>query len=223
MPIAPHTRTQIEDLRARLDGARPLIICDADEVLVRFVATLEAYLGDEGLYLRFDSFALTGNIRRREDDRPLDKEEVGRLLRQFFATRIADCPPVEGAAAALHALSTRADIVVLTNLPDGLRAVREAALKRLGMPYPVIANDGLKGPAVALLALRRRAPICFLDDLPPNIDSVAEDAAHVHRIHFVADPRLAALLGPAARAHCRIDSWRDTRDYLERLLAAAGH
>ena len=40
---------------------RPLVVSDADEVLVQFVAGLELYLETQGLWLDLQSFALTGD------------------------------------------------------------------------------------------------------------------------------------------------------------------
>ncbi|MGD8326740.1 MAG: HAD family hydrolase [Sphingomonadales bacterium] len=215
MTASPDTLSQIDGVKAGLSTDRPLIICDADEVLLRFVETLEGYLQEQSLYLRLDSFALSGNIRHSEDDRVVEAERVKDLMRHFFSTRVGDCPPVDYAVEALEALSKQADVVVLTNLPSALRAEREAAMKAHGMPYPVISNDGLKGAAVRYLSDGRTHSIAFLDDLPHNIASVAEHAPFVHRIHFIADERLRPLLGPAPDAHRRIDCWREAHDYLE--------
>jgi hypothetical protein len=43
---------------------------------------------------------------------------------------------------------------------------------------------------------------------------VAEHAPDVHRIHFVADPRLAKLIGPASGASKRIDVWEEAQDWI---------
>lgn len=215
MTASPDTLSQIDSVKPRLSTDRPLIICDADEVLLRFVETLEGYLQEQSLYLRLDSFALSGNIRHTDDDRVVEAERVKDLMREFFSTRVGDCPPVDHAVEALAGLSKQADVVILTNLPSALRAEREAAMTAHGMPYPVISNDGLKGAAVRYLSDGRNRPIAFLDDLPHNIASVAEHAPLVHRIHFIADERLRPLLGPAPDAHRRIDCWREAHDYLE--------
>ncbi|RMF06123.1 MAG: hypothetical protein D6773_04645, partial [Alphaproteobacteria bacterium] len=89
MPSAP-TRDLIAQIRPALSPERPLVICDADEVILQFLQTLESYLLTEGLYLDMTSFALTGNIRRRDDDVAIPGDEVGRHLRRFFIERIGD-------------------------------------------------------------------------------------------------------------------------------------
>jgi len=215
--LPDEVRQQLDMLS--LEAERPLIISDADEVLLQFVRALESYLDEQGLVLRLGSFALTGNIRDRATDTALPGPEVRDVLQGFFEARTGHIDPVEGAAEALAALARRAQIVVLSNLPFHLAEARRRNLERHGMDYPVIANSGGKGAVVAEIAAAVRAPVFFLDDIPRNLASVAEHAAHVVRMHFVADPRLARLLGPAEHSHVRLDTWPEARQYIERRLA----
>ncbi len=82
------------------------------------------------------------------------------------------------------------------------------------MDYPVVVNSGLKGAPVKWLADKVDGPVFFLDDIPHNINSVAEDAPHVHCIHFIADPRLQKLIGKADGATARIDVWVEVHDWI---------
>ncbi|MBB4210748.1 hypothetical protein EV659_102102 [Rhodothalassium salexigens DSM 2132] len=220
MSLAPPIADQI--VRLPVDADRPLLICDADEVLVQFAVTLERFLDDAGFTVRFDSFRLSGNVRHADSGAVADDATVHGLIARFFDERVADCPPVDGAVEALAQLSRRTDIVVLSNVPMAARAARERAMAAQGFAYPLVANAGPKGPAVAALVAGRRAPCLFLDDLPGNIASVADAAPPVHRIHFVADPRLARLIGPADGAHARIDRWADAGPYIDRHMTDAG-
>ena len=54
-------RTQIDELS--LDSNRPLLLCDADEVLFQFVRGLERHLETQGFHLDLISFSLFGNIK----------------------------------------------------------------------------------------------------------------------------------------------------------------
>ena len=89
-----------------------------------------------------------------------------------------------------------------------------------GIDFPVVIGSGLKGPAVAWLAQNMQAPVFFLDDIPHNIDSVAEHAPDVHRIHFIADQRLAKLIGPAKGASQRIDVWEEAYEWISDKINA---
>ena len=127
-----------------------------------------------------------------------------------------------GASEALEALSRRAQVVVLSNLPWARRRERRRALTDNGMDYPLVSNTGPKGPAVAALARRAGAPAFFIDDGPNHHESVAASAGAVRRLHMIADRRLARLCAPAPSAHYRVDDWPAARAIIEAELAAAG-
>lgn len=221
MDLHPKIKDQADEIT--LDPKRPLIMTDADEVILQLASCLDEFLHENDLYFDMASFALVGNIKRKADDMAITGEEISVLMGQFFLEKAEIMPAVDGAPEALAALSERAQIVVVTNLPIPQREARIKNLKNLGMDYPVVANMGLKGTVVHYLADQVDAPAIFLDDLPPNITSVAQEAPDVHRIHFIADERLAKLLGPADDCHHRTDDWAEARSYMENHLAQVGY
>lgn len=210
--------TSIAELTQTLNPSRPILIVDADEVLLRFAEHLEDFFVCEGFELRLDSFQITGNVYEQASGLVASAETVKELIGAFFEKRVESVPPVAGAADALSALASDYQIAVLTNVPHHCRARREQALKELGFDYPVLSNAGAKGPAMKELSATTKAITAFVDDLPPHHASVAKHAPDVHRIHFVADPRLAALIDKAEHAHARIDEWQDLESYLTSLL-----
>lgn len=220
-PLHAEVLAQIEALP--LEAGRPLLISDADEVLTEFMIGLESYLERNGLYFDWSSFALTGNIRRKGDATVVASDEVRDHLKTFFARHTAELTPVPGAAGALAALARRTQIVVLTNVPFDQREARRRSLAGHGMDYPVVANVGAKGAAVRRLAERVDAPVFFVDDIPHNHSSVARAAAEVYRLHLIADPRLAELLGAAEDSHYRARDWEDARSFIERRLDDLGY
>ena len=205
----------------RLDPARPLIICDADNVLLQFIEGLERFLERQDFYLDLTSFRIHGNVKHRATDEPAADAAVGELLTSFFASQTRHLDVVPGAAAALQALSNHAQIVILSNLPDTSRAARIENLTEHGMPYPVIAGKGPKGHVVRQLIDGFSPPVVFVDDLPPHIASVAGETPHVHRLHFIADERLARLLPKAPEAHARIDTWPDAKAWIAAAIGGA--
>ena len=212
--------SQLEALS--LTPERPLIVSDADEVIFAFVRGLEGFLLDNGHFLDLQSFALSGNIRDSESGEPVSAEIVKALIGDFFDQRTEQIEPVQGAADALAALSKRAQILVLSNVPLDRQAARRRALVKHGMDYPLVANIGKKGGTMAYLAARQKAPVFFLDDIPHNIASVARAAAAVTRLHFIADHRLRDLLGAAEDADARIDDWPSVRRFIETSLSEQG-
>jgi hypothetical protein len=202
-----------------LDPARPLIICDADEVLLRFLVGLEGFLERNDCYLDLTSFRIHGNVKHKTTREAVADEAVTKLISDFFATDTRHLRPVDGAAEALRQLSDRAQIVILSNLPEAARDARIENLIEHGMPYPVIAGKGPKGPVVKGLLGDFAQPVIFVDDLPPNLTSVATETPQVHRLHFIADPRLAKLLPPAPDAHRRIDDWPSAAAWISSVIA----
>ena len=218
--LSPETIEQVDS--AIVEASRPLIVCDADGVLVEFMPAFEAYLESRDRYFDWTSFRLVGNVRRRTDDEPVEAGEVRAILDDFYRERVEDLEPLPGAASALRALSGRARIVVLSNIPPHAREGRARCLRRHGMDYPVITNAGGKGPAVRRLSARTDAPTVFIDDIPRNHTSVARAANRVIRIHFVADRRLSELFGPSEDSHHRAADWAEARAIVERRLADRG-
>lgn len=214
--LAESAARQIEALD--LHPERPLILCDADEVIFAFVAALEDYLTSQGLTLTLRSFALTGNITENASGRVLEHDEVRGHLAGFYDARAHAIDAVPGVQEAMGRLSAAASVVVLTNLALEHRPGREQALRRIGLELPVIANSGLKGPAARALADKVAAPVFFIDDIPHNHASVAVHAPAVTRLHFIADSRLAAMIGKADTADARIDDWPAATDWILRRI-----
>ena len=220
-PTHPDLHPQLDALA--LDPARPLILCDADEVLLTFMAAFERFLHGKEFYYLWRSYALDGNIRARGDDTELPPEAVRGLIREFYADHAGTLAPVAGAAEALGQLAGRANIIILTNLWREHLEFRQTQLTGHGIDYPVLSNTGSKGPPVAWFMRRIEAPLYFIDDSPRHMSAVARDAAEVVRIHFIAERRLSGLLGPAEDCHYRTDSWVSARRVIEGDLAAKGY
>ena len=211
-------RAQLSDLS--LDPAKPLIISDADEVLLRFMERLEHFLEQQGLWIDLQSYNLNDNIRNRVTNEPV---QLPNLIDDFFVSETRHIAPTPDAGDALARLSARAQILVLTNLPMHAKQARADNLAAHGMDYPLLVGSGLKGPMVAEIIGQHTPPIFFLDDIAYRIDSVAEHTPHVSRIHFVADPRLAQLASPAKNADARIDIWNEAHDWISTKLDTLGY
>lgn len=208
---------QLENINIDID--RPLIISDADEVLFNFMEGLEVFLEQQQMYFDWSSFALTGNIRHKSGQEPVDSKRIPELLENFFAEHCHTLPAVPGAADHLRQLSAEAQIIILSNVPPRHAHKRKESLQKNGMDFPLIANIGSKGEVVRHLTENLKCPAFFIDDIPTNHSSVSKHANHVHRLHFIADKRLAKLLGPAEHSHARLDSWPDLKTHIQSILA----
>jgi hypothetical protein len=210
---------RITDLdHVTVDPRRPLVIVDVDEVLARFMAGLERYIGRHGYEMRITRFALFQNIFRVGEADHVDVAAGLELFNNFFLEGAGDLEPAEGAADALASLSTRAEVVILTNAPGHGRGARAGWLKTHGFDYPLVVNSGLKGPAAANLSGRTIGPAVFIDDLLPNLESVAEAAPAVSRFQMVADERLRPMAPCLPDRHTRIDEWPALKTAIERAI-----
>ena len=210
-----------EQVLSSFDPDRPVLLVDADEVLLRFVERLEVFFLSKGFELRLTSFRLSGNIYDLSTGQAAEQCQVKDMLKAFFNECVDDMIAVPGAAEALAALSDYYQIAVLSNVPANCRARREDNLAQLGISYPVIANKGDKGPVVRrFMQAATSNKLIFIDDLPPQHSSVAEHCPGSHRIHFIGDPRLAKMINKAPDANIRIDDWHLITPHLIAFLEA---
>src|SRR5476651_1941720 len=200
---------------SRLTPGRPLLIVDADEVLLRFVEGFDRFLCERELSLDLTSYRLHGNVRRKDDGTPVLDVEVTALLDEFRQD-LDSLQIVDGARDSLHSLAHHLDIVVLTNISPSQAIPRMRNLKCFGLDLPLVTNSGLKGETVKTLAARAGRPSFFVDDIPQNLASAAQHAPDVTRIHLIGDDRLKPLLPAAEHAHFRADGWKDAEAFISR-------
>ena len=210
---------EIADALRVFTPGRPLIVVDADEVLLRFVDGFDRFLQARSLYLDLGTYRLHGNVKRRQDGVSVLDVEVTALLEEFRHD-LDTLEPVEGASEALRHLSTRADVVVLSNINPNQATARRRNLDASGLPFPLVCNSGPKGGAAKALATRAGRPVFFVDDIPAHLTSVAEAVSHAILIHLVGDERLKPILPQCPQAHLRASGWieaaRYMRDHLDK-------
>jgi hypothetical protein len=217
IPIEDDVKRQIDALER--DGARPLIICDVDEVVVHFVRSLEEHLDENGCWLDKSSFALNGNIRLKSNNEAVPTHRVGELLYGCFDAKTHVMDVIEGAADSLARLRQHAEIIMLTNLPERYLEQRVENLRGHGIPYPVVANSGHKGPAVQTLINGSDHTTVFIDDSPNNIDSVQDWCPEAHLVHFIQDQRFARHVTSISEVALRTDNWTDTHGFIDALVS----
>ena len=200
--------------------SRPLLITDCDEVLLHMVSHFDAWLGEaHGIRFAFETGSFGGAMTIHATGESVAEDRVWPLLEQFFRNEMHRQTLVPGALEALGRIGEVADIVILTNLGDEAHPWRVDQLARHGIGHEVVCNRGGKGvPARAIIERFGASAAVFVDDLPVHHASVAKHAPEVHRLHMVAEPRLAPAIPPAEHAHARIDDWPTATDWiLERL------
>jgi hypothetical protein len=201
---------------------RPLLITDCDEVLLHMVSHFDAWLGEaHGIRFAFETGSFGGAMTDKATGELVAEDQVWPLLDQFFRGEMHRQTIVPGAIEALGRIGETANIVILTNLGDEAHSWRVDQLAKHGIRHEVVCNRGGKGvPARAIMERYGAGPTVFVDDLPVHHASVAKHAPDVHRLHMVAEPRLAPAVPTAEHAHARIDDWPTATDWiLERLGA----
>ena len=128
--LPENTANQISLVSINRD--KPLIISDADEVLVVFMARFELFLKSQDYFFDWSSFRLTGNIHRKSDNYTFSQKEVLSLLDSFFEEETLDLDAVPGAIKALRLLSSRAQVVILSNVPSSYRNKRRTQRQLVG-------------------------------------------------------------------------------------------
>jgi len=199
---------------------RPLLITDCDEVLLHMVSHFDAWLGEaHGIRFAFETGNFGEAMTHAKTGELVSSDKVWPLLEQFFREEMHRQTVVPGAVEALGRIGEVADIVILTNLGDEAHPWRVDQLARHGIQHEVVCNRGGKGvPAREIIERFGAAATVFVDDLPVHHASVAKHAPEVHRLHMVAEPRLAPAVPTAEHAHARIDDWPTATDWiLERL------
>ena len=199
-----------------LAAGRPLLLVDADEVLLAFARGFDEFLAGHDCYLDLVSYRLHGNVRRRDGVALIDIE-VTALLDEF-RTNLDWLEPVDGAFAVIASLGKTMNVVVLSNVSPAQAPARLRNLTAQGLDVPLLTNSGPKGPAVKALAKRAGGPVFFVDDVPMHHASVAELAPEVVRIHFVGDERLRPLMPPSPHAHLRVDDWKEVEAFVRARL-----
>lgn len=198
---------------------RPVVITDADGVLLCFTGGFERFLAERELFLDLTSYRLEGAIRRMDDKTPILQVETMALIEEFREE--LDClEAVDGAVEALAELSKVASIVVLSNVNHRQAVARMRNFAALGLDYPLIANDAGsgymadKGHAVRTLAKKAAAPAFFIDDIPANLISAAAAAPEVKLVHLVESAVLRNLLGQDFPAHIHAESWDEAKRFI---------
>jgi hypothetical protein len=213
-----HEFTKQQLAQLAIDAARPLIICDVDDVVVHFLRGFDTILAQTGHVLEVNSFALNGNIIHRDTRSEMPADQVSQIIDDYFINQTEHMEVIEGAAESLLSLSGKATVVMLTNLPHHSRDKRIRNLAKHGLPFPVITNSGPKGPAIKHLAGLTSAPSVFVDDSPSFVASSFEFAPEVKIVHFLHDERFKRLNKPLEFVSHTTGEWGDARRHIEELI-----
>lgn len=209
----------LEQLKSlSLDRARPVIISDADEVILHFSDILSEYLLGRGMCVNFQSYALEGNIKYTDTDTPVDSHLFGEIIEDYFENYVEKQPLVNGAAQHLENLSAFCDIVILTNIPHNFADRRRKQLMNAGLNYPMISNSGPKGPVMKAIRRKTSEKLIFIDDIAQHHKSVARFVPDTLRIQYIANDHLNSIEEKSEHCHHRCRDWPHIEQVIRHYL-----
>jgi beta-phosphoglucomutase-like phosphatase (HAD superfamily) len=212
-----NTFAQIKNLS--INKEKPLLIFDADEVLVLFASHFSKYLIKKGWSLNLRSYRLDDAIMHIKDGHIADKITYQKLIDDFINQETAAQPEAPGASKTLEKFKERAEIVILTNVPNSAYDQRIENLSNFNMAYPTVSNSGMKGPALAKLKELTNKRCVFVDDNPYQIASAAKYVPDIYRFHFTACDIVKKTMPYANGATHRPSSWNEISLLLDQLLS----
>ena len=210
--MTPNTKTQISNLN--IDPNLPLMIFDADEVLVHFAEPFATYIKKHNHRLHLTGYRLDNAIKKADTDEVADPDTAKDLVWGFINEETKSQPAAKGAPQALKKLQAYAQIIILSNVPHSVHDDRVANLKSLNMDYPLISNEGMKGPAVRKILKNHRAQSFFIDDNPYQVESVYNDNQQTVCVHFSVCDLVKPYMPKAVGASIEPTSWEDLVDQL---------
>ena len=205
--MTPNTKKQISGLN--IDPTLPLMIFDADEVLVHFAEPFSNYLKKRNHRLHLTGYRLDNAIKKSETDDVADPETAKDLVWGFINEETKNQPAAKGAPEALKTLQEYAQIIILSNVPHSVHDDRVLNLKSIGMDYPLISNEGMKGPAVKEILKDHKAESFFIDDNPYQVESVYKDNQDTVCVHFSVCDLVKPYMPKAVGASIEPTSWDD--------------
>ena len=210
------TYKQIKDLDIKLN--LPLIIIDADEVIVHFAKPFTLYLKERGWALKLNGYTLNNAIKNIKTTKILENRKSQKLVIDFIRKETHRQPITKGAFEALHNVSKFSQIIILTNVPGYAYEDRLKNFKDLNISYPIIINQGPKGPALKQLCKGMQKPIIFIDDNLSQIESAKKFVPNIYRFHFSGCDLVRKFLPKSLAATHNPKSWQEIEILCNRFL-----
>ena len=172
---------------------KPILICDADEVIFDFMHDFLIFLETNQLFFNWNSYALTGNIIRK-NNKALNEEEVKKIISFFFKAHTLNMKLVNGAKSSLNKISKKFNIIILSNIPFEFYELRKSALKKNKLYFPFFTNRGEKGTPCSIISKLSNKQTWFIDDSPTQVSSVRKMNSNIKTILFIDNHKLAKLV-----------------------------
>ena len=221
----PSSQTKLQISELEIKPGFPLIITDADEVIVELFIHLFEYFDIQGYRFKGHSligFEIMNFLHCKTDDAIIKTDIFVQIMDDFFRIHAATMPLVQDAYDSLIDLSKRCQIIILTNAPHDYREERTKIFSQHGLNFPIITNQGNKLAAVTELVKHHKAPVFFIDDSPEHHIAILDNIAHIDCIHFIGDKRYAKFVAAVDNIHFESTSWNEVVIYIKSQLKLKG-
>ena len=201
----------------KINRNKPLLISDADEVILNFVQAFETYLNSIGLYYDLSSYALFGNIKKIKENIAIENDQITKHITDFYNLHTEEISFVNESIKYLGKIKNDLDcqIIVVSNLPHHNREKREISFRKNGLDFPIISNSGLKGLTIKEIAKNQKNKIFFIDDISANLLSAHNEVDGIKLIHYISDKRLEKLASTPKEVDFKAKDWKEIYNYLE--------
>ena len=163
---------------------QPLVLIDADEVLVHFAVPFRNYLRQRGFGLELNGYTLHDAILDTESNFFVDSQTAQDLVVSFIKEETHRQPATEGAVESVHEISKSAQIIIISNVPRYAHKARLKNIQELNLPFPFVSNEGQKGPALKQICDQVKKPAVFIDDNASQIASAKKFVPDLYRFYF---------------------------------------
>ena len=102
LPLNTHPNINI----SFLNNNKPLLVCDADEVIFDFMTSFESYLNDQNLFFSWKSYALEGNILDKYKKK-IHKDFIKEIINDFFKANTGTMNLMNGAKKSLKKVAKK--------------------------------------------------------------------------------------------------------------------
>ena len=196
----------------------PLVIVDADEVIVHFAKPFVLFLKKRGFLLELNGYTLSDSIKNIETNKIIKNTKSQKLVIDFIKKETKKQPLTKGALQSLNIISNFAQVIILTNVPQYAYEDRILNFKNYNISFPVIINEGPKGPALLELCKTLKKPAIFIDDNLSQIESAEKFVPKIYRFHFTGCELVQRLLPKSLAATHNPKSWKEVEYLCKKLL-----
>ena len=171
------------------------------------------FLKNNQLFFNWDSYALTGNICRK-NNQSLNEHEIKKLINSFFKNCTLNMKLINGAKKAIEKISNKFNIIILSNIPYEYYELRKDSLKKNNLDFPFFANKGEKGIPSKIIASLHKNQTWFIDDSPNQVSSVRKKAYNIKTILFIENNKLAKLISDKDDCDFYSTNWKKNESIL---------